>query len=64
MLGIFPELLLSMVILVLVVYGLRGGIIKVSIVTLILGGLISLWLRAEIMSAVDYAANGLLLTSE
>lgn len=64
MLGIFPELLLSLVILILVVYGLRGGILKVSIVMLILVVLISFWLRAELMLAVNYGANGLLFTSE
>ena len=47
MLGVFPELLLSLVVLILVVYGLRGGILKVSIMMLILVVLISFWLRPE-----------------
>ena len=63
MLGIFPELLLSLVVLILVVYGLRGGLLKVSIVMLILVVLISLWLRLELIFVVNYVANGLLLTN-
>lgn len=64
MLGIFPELLLSLVVLVLVVYGLRGGILKASIVLLVLVVLISFWLRLDFQLLVDYAVNGLLLTNE
>ena len=63
MLGIFPELLLSLGVLILVVYGLRGRILKVSIVMLILGIFISLWWREESMFVVNYGANGLLLSS-
>ena len=63
MLGVFPELLLSLAVLVLVVYGLRGGILKASIVMLILAVLISLWLRLELEFMVNYVVNGLLLTS-
>ena len=63
MLGVFPELLLSLVVLILVVYGLRGGILKVSIMMLILVVLISFWLRPELAFIVNYVANGLLLTS-
>lgn len=63
MFGVFPELLLSLVVLVLVVYGLRGGILKASIVMLILAVLISLWLRLELEFMVNYVVNGLLLTS-
>nr|YP_001633645.1 NADH dehydrogenase subunit 2 [Negombata magnifica]CAM06610.1 NADH dehydrogenase subunit 2 [Negombata magnifica] len=57
MLGIFPELLLSLVVLILVVYGLKGRILKLSIVLLIFVVLMSYWLR------VDFGANGLLLTN-
>ena len=60
MLGIFPELLLSLGVLILVVYGLRGRILKVSIVVLILVILISLWWREESVFVVNY---GLLLSS-
>ena len=63
MLGIFPELLLSLVVLILVVYGLRGGILKASVVMLVLVALISFWLRLEFQFMVNYAANGLLLTN-
>lgn len=63
MLGIFPELLLSLGVLILIVYGLRGRILKVSIVMLILIVLISLYWREESMFVVNYGANGLLLSS-
>nr|YP_009158771.1 NADH dehydrogenase subunit 2 [Crella elegans]AKO90228.1 NADH dehydrogenase subunit 2 [Crella elegans] len=63
MLGVFPELLLSLVVLILVVYGLRGGILKVSIMLLILVVLISFWLRPELTFIINYVVNGLLLTS-
>lgn len=64
MLGLFPELLLSWVILILVVYGLRERLLKVSILMLILIGLISLWLRGEFGDMEDYGVNGLLLSSD
>lgn len=63
MLGIFPELLLSLGVLILVVYGLRGSILKVSIVMLILVIFISLCWREEFMFVVNYGANGLLFSS-
>lgn len=63
MLGIFPELLLSLGVLILIVYGLRGRILKVSIVMLILIIFISLCWREESMLVVNYGANGLLLSS-
>ena len=63
MLGIFPELLLSLGVLILVVYGLRGSILKVSIVMLILIVFISLWWRVEYLFVVNFGANGLLLSS-
>ena len=59
MLGIFPELLLSLGVLILVVYGLRASILKVSIVMLILIVFISLWWGLEYM----FVVNGLLLFS-
>ncbi len=62
-LGIFPELLLSLVVLILVVYGLRGGVLKASIVMLILVVLISFWLRLELVFLVNSVVNGLLLTN-
>nr|YP_001648543.1 NADH dehydrogenase subunit 2 [Iotrochota birotulata]ABW83878.1 NADH dehydrogenase subunit 2 [Iotrochota birotulata] len=64
MLDLFRELLLSWVILILVVYGLKGRLLKVSILMLIIVGMISLWLRAELVYTVDYGINGLLLTSD
>ena len=63
MLGIFPELLLSLGVLILIVYGLRGRILKVSIVMLILIVFISLCWGEESMFVVNYGANGLLLSS-
>lgn len=46
------------------VYGLRGGILKASIVLLVLVVLISFWLRLDFQLLVNYAVNGLLLTNE
>ena len=63
MLGIFPELVLSLAVLILVVYGLRGGILKISIMMLVLVVLISFWLRLELTFMVNHVVNGLLLTS-
>ena len=63
MIGVFPELLLSLVILGLMVYSLRGHILKVSIMMLILVVLISFLGKGELMCVVNYATNGLLLVS-
>lgn len=63
MLGIFPELVLSLAVLILVVYGLRGGILKISIMMLVLVALISFWLRLELTFMINQVVNGLLLTS-
>ena len=63
MIGVFPEFLLSLVILGLMVYSLRGHVLKVSIMMLILVILISFWWREELMFVVNYAVNGLLLVS-
>lgn len=63
MLGIFPELLLSLGVLILIVYGLRGPIFKVSIVMLILIFYISICWGEESMFVVNYGVNGLLLSS-
>lgn len=63
MIGVFPEFLLSLAILGLMVYSLRGHVLKVSIMMLILVILISFWWRGELMFVVNYAANGLLLVS-
>lgn len=63
MLGIFPELLLSLGVLILVVYGLKGRLLKVSIVMLILIIFSSLCWREESMFVVNYGVNGLLLSS-
>lgn len=61
MLGIFPELLLSLGVLILVVYGLRESILKVSIVMLILVISISLYWREIFIFIVNYGASDLLI---
>lgn len=63
MIGSFPEFLLSLVILGLMVYSLREHVLKVSIVTLILVFWISFWWKGELMFVLNSAANGLLLVS-
>lgn len=63
MIGVFPEFLLSLVILGLMVYSLRGHVLKVSVMMLILVVLISFWWRGKLMFVVNYVANGLLLVS-
>ena len=63
MIGFLPEFLLSLVILGLMVYSLRGHVLKVSIMMLVLVVLISFWWRGVLMFVVNNAANGLLLVS-
>jgi hypothetical protein len=64
MLIIFSELLLSIIVLILMVWGLRrGGILKVSIILFNIVIPTSYWLRHELALRAEFIVNGLLLTN-
>lgn len=65
MLTVFSELLLSIIVLILMIWGLkRGGILKISIILINIVILASYGLKHELVFKTGAIVNGLLLINK